>query len=102
MESRCCCESSCAVVLPRARRSRTILNAAQWTTPGAILLLMPKCPACVAAYVALGTGVGISITAASYVRVGVMTACVAALAYLAVRHARRFVTRWFTPMGATR
>jgi hypothetical protein len=55
---------------------------------------MPKCPACVAAYVVFGTGVGISISTASYVRVAIITACMAALVYLAARQARRCMTYW--------
>jgi hypothetical protein len=62
--------------------------------PGALLVLMPKCPACLAAYIALGTGVGISIPAASWVRFGLMTACVTALVFLAARQARRRLDCW--------
>jgi hypothetical protein len=67
--------------------------------PSAVLVLMPKCPACVAAYVAFGTGVGLSISAASYVRMSVMALCVAALACLAARHGRRLITWWFATKG---
>jgi hypothetical protein len=50
---------------------------------------MPKCPACLAGYLALATGVGISISAASYVRTFLLTACVASLGILAVAAMRR-------------
>ena len=57
--------------------------------PGAVLALMPKCPACVAAYVAVATGFGMSVSAAAYVRTSALALSVAALLYLAARTALR-------------
>ncbi|HEY1108690.1 MAG TPA: hypothetical protein VGE76_08665 [Opitutaceae bacterium] len=59
--------------------------AARWLGPGALLLLMPKCPACLAGYVALWTGVGLSFSVAEHLRTGLIVACVALLGYAAVR-----------------
>jgi hypothetical protein len=49
--------------------------------PVAILAVLPKCPACLAAYVALGTGIGLSLTAATYLRLSLIVVCVASLMF---------------------
>jgi hypothetical protein len=46
---------------------------------------MPKCPACVAGYIALATGVGISFSTAAHLRLAVLTLCIATLAWLALK-----------------
>jgi hypothetical protein len=56
--------------------------------PVAILAVLPKCPACLAAYVALGTGIGLSLTAATYIRLSLLLLCMASLVYFAIKAVR--------------
>ena len=82
----CCCGSVGAASGTFARRCG---RAAAWVLPASALALMPKCPACVAAYVALATGVGVSVSAAAYLRGSAIAACVVVLLYLAAKALRR-------------
>ena len=60
-----------------------------WIIPSAILVLLPKCPICVAAYVALISGVSITVASASNLRTSLQILCVAALVYLVMKRLRQ-------------
>ena len=87
---RACCDA--ASDRDTATWMRRVREVSAWVLPSAGLVLMPKCPACLAAYVALWTGLGLSLTMAFYLRWGLLFLCVTALLFL--------ITRRLVRMGA--
>lgn len=77
-------------------RSRTA-GLAGWVVPSVLLVLMPKCPACFAAYVALASGIGLSLPVATAARMTLIGVCVAALVFLALRPVCRRFNAWRQP-----
>jgi hypothetical protein len=55
-------------------------------------MLVPKCPACLAAHVMLWTGLGLSLSTATYLRWVLLLVCIAALLFLLVKHMDRVGT----------
>ena len=76
---------------PTASRRRRGGEIAGWIIPGVTLVLMPKCPICVAAYVAFFSGVSISFASASHLRTSLQILCIAALLYLVTKRLCRLV-----------
>jgi hypothetical protein len=66
---------------------------AKCSLPTLILALLPKCPACLVAYVALGTGISLSVAAASVLRTVLIGVCVATLAWVLVSAVRAAMHR---------
>ena len=69
------------------RRAR---SAAAWAFPSVALALLPKCPMCILAYLAIGGGLGVSLSTAAHLRTALVWLCWSALAVLAVRVVIRF------------
>ena len=81
--SRCCraatpslrdCRGRSAPAAPTTL-SRRITGLVACVLSGAGLALVPKCPACVVAYLAAATGLGISLSAAAYLRTAALFVC---------------------------
>jgi hypothetical protein len=83
-----CCEAADVDPRPSAAR-RSYLGIAGWMVPGAVLALTPKCPACLAAYVAVGTGLVLSTAAATYLRMTLVILSLMSLSYAVARQFRR-------------
>jgi hypothetical protein len=76
---------------------RRVVSIIQWMLPAAMLAIIPKCPACVAGYVLLFTGLGLSLPAAAAVRWTLIGVCACALLFLAVRGLRNALDMWRGP-----
>jgi len=83
----CCRQNSRAGI--DGRRQRTwrsqVKEAFGWVIPGALLALLPKCPLCLAAYVALGTGFTMSFSSAHMLMRALTALSIGTLALLAIR-----------------
>lgn len=73
----------------RRRLARRLSGAAASILPGAVLLLLPKCPLCLAAWLTVATGVGVSAAAAARVRGLLVVFWIAAAGVAASRIIRR-------------
>ncbi len=81
MNTRRCCKST--------RPAGRMRKVAGWLLPGTVLALMPKCPMCLAAYVALGTGVTISYASAHLLMRSLTMLCISALVLCATRRLQK-------------
>jgi threonine/homoserine/homoserine lactone efflux protein len=69
----------------RSEFFRGFFDVAGCVVSSVILALLPKCPVCFAAYVAIGTGVGLSVSTAAVLRMFLLILCGGSLVYLAVK-----------------
>lgn len=78
---------------PVGRKRRAVKDGAGWIVPDALLILLPKCPLCLAATISLICGIGLSTDAATVVQKTVMVLCTIAISTFAGRQIRPFVRR---------
>ena len=74
---------------PSRRLARRLSAAAASILPGAVLLFLPKCPLCLAAWLTVLTGIGISAAAAACLRSLIVVLAVAAVLLAAAQIVRR-------------
>lgn len=70
-----------------------VLSVVGWVVPSAILELIPKCPVCLAAYVATWTGLGLSVSVATHLRASLLILSAGLLGFLAARSCMRRHTK---------
>ena len=93
MTPHACCDTA-APDSPGKPITRRVLGTTKWIVPTAILALLPKCPMCLAAYVALATGVGFSMPVATWLRTGLILTCLCALAWFTFSTLRRHIAHF--------
>jgi hypothetical protein len=104
VSAHCCCKAASrgpdlATVAVRSRRDnprlptkvRRCLDVTCWIASASVLVLVPKCPACLAAYMALGTGIGVTFATASHLRMAALTLGTVSLALLAAQAFHRMI-----------
>jgi predicted transporter len=83
-----CCEAAAA-----RSPARRWFAAAGSVMPAAVLVLLPKCPICLAAWLAAATGIGVTISTAATLRTLLLVLCLTSLGYLVARYAFRGIRR---------
>ena len=78
-----CCDRKTPTWVQRVR------EIVAWVLPSMMLVLVPKCPACLAAHVMLLTGLGLSLSTAIYLRWMLLFLCVVSLLFPIVKRLGR-------------
>jgi len=92
MNTNCCCTETSVLCATQKTSSpgkinflKRVINAMRLVLPGTVLALLPKCPLCLAAYISLSTGMGISIASATWLRALLAMASVSSLIYVVAK-----------------
>lgn len=93
MTTHSCCHSA-PTSSGEKSTARRMLGSTKWIVPSVILAVLPKCPMCLAAYVAIATGIGISIPVATWIRTGLLLTCLGALGWFTVSALRHRIARY--------
>lgn len=92
MNAHRCCEKR-----PRYSWMLRVREIAGLALPGTLLALMPKCPMCLAAYVAIGTGFTLSYSSAHLLMRVLTLLCISTLAFCLVRRIIRHLRTTTSP-----
>lgn len=86
--------NSCCDNLKPARKTwpRQLALSLEWLLPGAVIALMPKCPVCLAGYVAVFSGIGISLSTAAVLRNSLLAGCMLVISLLVLRRLDALLT----------
>jgi hypothetical protein len=87
MKTHSCCHF--AAEKSKSGRVRGKGEFAGWLLSGATLVMMPKCPLCLAAYIALATGIGVSFSTAAHLRILLLLLAVGTITLLLARRLLR-------------
>jgi len=71
-------------VSPPAVNRRNRPRIASGIVSGLVLALLPKCPVCLAAYLAMLTGLGVSVAAAAIIKTSLASLCLLILLWLSI------------------
>ena len=93
MPAQPCCHASPRESKANPSPIRRATSTVKWILPSAGLVLMPKCPMCLAGYIAFATGLGVSFETADWIRSALIWSCVASLTLFAALTLRRMVSR---------
>jgi hypothetical protein len=81
-----CCKNSRSPTFGRRR-----VDVFAWFIPGAILAILPKCPMCLAAYVAVWTGIGLSLSVATQLRALLLTLSVGLILFMVAKNTHHII-----------
>lgn len=70
--------------------SHKLMQAIAFVVPSALLVLIPKCPMCLAAYLAIMTGIELSVSGASHLQLALTTICLGTICLTIVAHLIQF------------
>lgn len=73
---------------------RRIRLGIKWLFPTTLMVLMPKCPMCLAAYIALFTGLELSFTTARWLYITLWAFCILSLSYLFLKLTVTFIRNY--------
>jgi|GEM_PF-4280340 len=66
----------------------TVKHSAGWIIPGILLAILPKCPLCLAAWLSLVPGIGISAYMAGFLHSSLITLCLLFCGICLIQHIR--------------